>query len=90
MYPPGVECIGERAADVLLTDEFTEGARTPFTGEDQITHAAVPTPGTDAREAARARIPPAPGVAATVAPFRAWRGLRLAVARDPTRATMEG
>jgi hypothetical protein len=40
-------------------------------------------------EAARASHIPAPGVTATVAPFRAWRGSRLAVAGGPTRATID-
>jgi len=40
-------------------------------------------------EATRAGTPPAPDRTATVAPFRAWRGLRLVVAEEPTRATME-
>jgi hypothetical protein len=34
---------------------------------------------------ARASCSPAPGITATVAPFRAWRSLRLTVARKPTR-----
>jgi len=34
---------------------------------------------------ARASLSPAPGVTATVAPFRAWRGSRLTVAGQPTR-----
>src|SRR3990170_186600 len=40
-------------------------------------------------EAARASTPPAPDAAATVAPFRAWRNLRLIVAEEPTRATID-
>ena len=39
--------------------------------------------------AVRASHTPAPGVAATVAPFRAWRSSRLAVAREPTRTTID-
>ena len=38
-----------------------------------------------ARQVARASHSPAPGVTATVAPFRAWRNSRLAVAGKPTR-----
>ena len=38
-----------------------------------------------ARQVARASHSPAPGVTATVAPFRAWRNLRLTVAGTPTR-----
>jgi len=38
---------------------------------------------------ARASTPPAPDIAATVAPFRAWRGLRVIVAEEPTRAAIE-
>jgi len=39
-------------------------------------------------EAARASHIPAPGVTVTAAPFRAWRGSRLTVARGPTRTTI--
>jgi len=35
---------------------------------------------------ARASYSPAPGITATVAPFRAWRNSRLTVAGKPTRA----
>ena len=42
-----------------------------------------------AEVAVRASHTPAPGVAATVAPFRAWRSSRLAVAREPTRTTID-
>ena len=38
-----------------------------------------------AREVARASYSPAPGITATVAPFRAWRNSRLTVAGKPTR-----
>ena len=33
---------------------------------------------------------PAHNVTATVAPFRAWRGSQLIIARGPTGATIEG
>jgi len=39
----------------------------------------------DAVEEARASHSPAPGVTAAAAPFRAWRGSRMAVAGWPTR-----
>jgi hypothetical protein len=41
------------------------------------------------KETARAGTSPAPDITATVAPFRAWRGLRLIVAEKPTRAAIE-
>jgi len=39
-------------------------------------------------EVARASHAPAPGITATAAPFRAWRGSRLTVAEAPTRTTI--
>ena len=35
-----IERVGERAADVVLTDELVERARAPFAGEDEVTHRA--------------------------------------------------
>ena len=40
---------------------------------------------TSVTQVARASRSPAPGVTATVAPFRAWRSLQLTVAGTPTR-----
>ncbi len=41
------------------------------------------------RAAARTRHTPAPNYTATVAPFRAWRGLQLVVAGGPMRTTID-
>jgi hypothetical protein len=38
--------------------------------------------------AAHTSYTPAPEFTATVAPFRAWRGLRLVVAREPVQAAI--
>ena len=40
-------------------------------------------------ETARAGASPAPDIAVTVAPFRAWRDSRLIVAEKPTRAAID-
>ena len=67
-----VERVGERAAHVVLADEFVEAARAPLAGEDEIAHGRrLDIRDRGSREAARARIPPAPGVTAAAAPFRA-------------------
>ena len=67
-----VERVGEGATHVVLADELVEAARAPLAGEDEVTHGRrLDIRGRGSREAARARIPPAPGVTAAAAPFRA-------------------
>ena len=79
---------------MLLTDQLREQARSPSAREDHITHIGcfnqVIKPGPyfnirGKKEAARTRHTSTPGGTATVAPFRAWRGSRITVARGPTR-----
>ena len=40
MQSPLVERIDQSTADMLLTDQFVEGTRAPFTGQNLVTHAA--------------------------------------------------
>jgi len=65
-----IQRVRERTSDMVLPDEFVELARSPFTGKNEIAHGTSGYPVAE-EEAARARIPPAPGAAATAAPFRA-------------------
>ncbi len=44
--------------------------------------------GSRRKEATRTSLTSAPDITATVAPFRAWRDLRLVVAKRPMRATI--
>jgi len=73
---------------MLLTDGVSKVFWPPFARQNEIAHTwSVYSKGYEeqAKIVARASRSPAPGVTATVAPFRAWRSLRLTVAGKPTR-----
>ena len=96
MHAARIERIDERLAHVLLADQLGEAARDAIcarvpdssSGAFAAASAIIAHPRAS-EEAARASTPPAPDATATVAPFRAWRGSRLIVAEEPTRATMK-
>ena len=95
-----IKSINQCLQDMLLTGHFGERFRAPFSGKDLIAHInfyvrtklyyrQIKAGLEELMVATLKSHTSAHDGTTTVAPFRAWRGLQIIVAREPKRATVK-